>query len=152
MLLVKGPRFLPAVQGLKDGMVQFKLSCQGLDLLRWECPDIRVIPPVLERVAIGPRGNGYSVEVYGPDLNFDGRDDLWARPQFRAAPELEDGWTPAESTIYLWRHREGDVAGEQPDVRTLERLHEQDGSGIETFKVENTGSGGAVRVMPRRVS
>jgi hypothetical protein len=151
LLLVKGPRFLPAVQGLKDGMAQFKLSCQGLDLLRWECPDIRVIPPVLERVAIGPRGNGYSVEVYGPDLNFDGRDELWARPQFRAAPELEGGWTPAESTIYLWRHREGDASGEQPDVRTLERLHGQDGSGVETFKVENAGSGGAVRVMPRRV-
>lgn len=150
LLLVRGPRFLPAVQGLRDGKVQFKISSQGVDLLQWDCPDIRVIAPVLERVVVGPRGAGYSVELSGRDLDFDGRDELWARPQFRAAPELEGGWMPAESTIYLWRHRDGDGVGEQPDVRTLERLQEQGVSGVEAFKVANTGSGGAVRVMPPR--
>jgi hypothetical protein len=151
LLLVKGPRFLPAVQGLRDGMAQFKLSCQGLDLLRWECPDIRVIEPVLERVAISHRSNGDPVDLQNAELAFDGSKELWAKPQFRTAPELEGGWAPSESTIYLWRHREGQLAGGQVDVRFLENLQEQGGSRVQAFKVDNPAGGAAVRVMPRRV-
>ena len=35
-------------EGLRDGVAHFRLSSQGLEVLRWECPNIRVIPPVLE--------------------------------------------------------------------------------------------------------
>ncbi|MEN6575621.1 MAG: vWA domain-containing protein [Phycisphaerales bacterium] len=154
-LLVKAPRFLPAAQGLRDGVVQFKLSSQGLDLLRWDCPDIRVIPPVLERLAISHRSNANSIALTGAEMVFDGSAELWVRPQFRAAPELEGRWIPSESTVFLWRHRTGETAGSQVDARTLESLQDQAaartaGSSIKVFKVENPGSNRAVRVMPRR--
>jgi len=149
-LLVKGPRFLPAAQGLRDGVVQFKLSSQGLDLLRWDCPDIRVIPPVLERLVLSGRSDGEAMEVKTAELAFDGSSELWVRPQFRAAPELEGQWTPSESTVYLWRHRGGESAGGQVDARFLESLQEPGGSGIQMFKTENRGASGGVRVMPRR--
>ncbi len=155
-LLVKGPRFLPAAQGLRDGMVQFKLSSQGLDLLRWDCPDIRVIPPVLDRLALSHQNNANPIALENAELAFDGSAELWVRPQFRAAPELEGQWVPSESTIYLWRHREGESAGGPVNVRTLEGLQDQAGtatagSSIQVFKSESAGANRAVRVMPRRV-
>ena len=150
-LLVKGPRFLPAAQNLRDGMVQFKLSSQGLDLLRWECPDIRVIPPVLERLALSHQSGGNPIDLSAAELTFDGAAELWVRPQFRAAPELEGQWIPSESTVYLWRHRNGDLAGGQVDARALENLQEQGNSAVKAFKAENAAANGAVRVMPRRV-
>ncbi len=149
-LLVKGPKFLPVAQGLQNGMVQFKLSCQGLDLLRWDCPDIRVIPPVLEQLSLSGRSTGDAIALTGAELVSDGSAELWARPQFRAAPELEGQWTPAESTIYLWRCRAGESAGGQVDVRFLENLQDQGGSGVQAFKAENPVANGAVKVMPRR--
>jgi hypothetical protein len=155
-LLVKGPRFLPAAQGLRDGMVRFKLSSQGIDLLRWECPDIRVIPPVLERLALSRRNNGDPIDVAGAQVPLDGSTDLWVRPQFRVAPELEGRWTPRESTVYLWRHGSAESAGGQIDVGALANLQESHGAGgirpsIRAFKIEDSASNNAVRVIPRRV-
>ncbi len=154
-LLVKSPRFLPAAQGLRNGMVQFKLSSQGLDLLRWDCPDIRVIEPVLERLALSHAGNGNPIALEGAELAFDGSTELWVRPQFRAVPELEGRWVPSESTVFLWRHRPGEAAGSQVDARTLENLQNQAGAGtagssILAFKTDNVAANSAVRVMPRR--
>jgi hypothetical protein len=149
-LLVKGPRFLPAAQGLQNGMVQFRLSCQGLDMLRWDCPDIRVMPPVFDQMSLSGRSNGDAIALAGAELVSDGSSELWVRPRFRAAPELEGQWTPAESTVYLWRCRAGESAGGQADVRFLEALQEQGGSNVETFRIESPAEGGAVKVMPRR--
>ena len=151
LLLVKGPRFLPAAQGLRDGKVQFKLSRQGLDLLRWDCPDIRVIPPVLDRLALSHWNNANAFDLKTAELTFDGTAELWARPQFRAAPELEGQWTASESTVYLWRQQEGETAGAPVDARVLEGLLEQSAPAVQAFKVENPTAGNAVRVMPRHV-
>lgn len=149
-LLAKGPRFLPVSQGLQNGMVQFRLSCQGLDMLRWDCPDIRVIPPVLEELGLSRRNNADAIALSGCELVSDGSSELWVRPRFRAAPELEGQWTPAESTIHLWRSRSGESAGGQMDVRFLEGLQEQGGPSVRTFRIENPAEGGAAKVMPRR--
>lgn len=154
-LLAKAPRFLPPTRGLSDGMVQFKLSSQGLDLLRWECPDIRVIPPVLERLAISHRSNATPISLEGAEMAFDGSAELWVRPQFRPAPELEGRWVSSKSTVFLWRHRTGEVAGSQVDARTLESLQNlaaarSSGSGVKVFQIENPGANRPVRVMPRR--
>ena len=155
-LSVRAPRLLPAVDGLRDGMVRFKLSSQGIDLLQWECPDIRVIPPVLERLALGHRSNASPLDLSEPELTFDGSAELWVRPQFRAAPELEGRWIPSESTVFLWRQRAGETAGGQVDARTLESLQDQSasataGSSVEVFKIESPGANRSVRVMPQRV-
>ena len=155
-LVVKGPRFLPVAPGLRDGMVQFKLSSQGLDLLRWDCPDIRVIPPVLERLALSHQSNASPIVLESAETAFDGSAELWVRPQFRAAPELEGRWIPSESTIFLWRHRPGETAGSQVDVGMLESLQDQavsgaTGASVRVFKIDNAGANHPVRVMPRRV-
>ena len=137
---------------LRDGMVQFKLSCAGAG-----SPAVGV--PRHPRDSAGPRtagaqpsqSNGNPIDLDTAELTSDGTAELWVRPQFRAAPELEGQWIPSESTIYLWRHRNGDLAGGQVDVRALESLQEQGDSGVKTFKAENAAANGAVKVMPRRV-
>jgi hypothetical protein len=151
-ILVKGPRSMPATQGLRNGAVQFKLSSQGLDLLRWDCPDIRVIEPVLDRLTFSAGGKAGPIALEGGELAFDGSSELWVRLQFRTAPELEGQWAPSESTVFLWRHRTGETAGSQVDARMLESLEDQaaGGAAILSFEIDNPAANKAVRVMPRR--
>jgi hypothetical protein len=154
-LSARAPRFLPAVDALKDGKLQLRLSSQGLEFLRWECPDIRVIPPVLEGLVLSDRGNGGSFALERGELASNGSTDLWVRPAFRAAPELEGQWTPSETTVYLWRDRAGGSAGRQADVRVLEQLQERGTAAhgrtdVQAFKIEAAATSKAVRVLPRR--
>jgi hypothetical protein len=154
-LLVRGPRFLPAARELRDGRMQFRLSSQGLELLRWECPDIRVIPPVLERLTLSHRSDAGPIDSSIHELTFDGSSELWVRPQFRAAPELEGQWVPSESTVYLWRRQEGESAGGPVGVRAIERLRELDATGaprsdVRAFPTGTVAGTDAVQVMARR--
>ncbi len=154
-LSARAPRFLPAVDTLKDGKLQLRLCSQGLEFLRWEYPSVRVIPPVLEGLVLSDRSSGGSFALDRGELASDGATDLWVRPAFRAAPELEGRWTPAETTVYLWRDRAGGPAGRPADVRVLEQLRErgtatQDRTSLRAFQIEAGATDKAVRILPRR--
>ena len=155
-LSARAPRFLPAVDGLQNGTAQFRLATQGLEFLRWQCPNIRVIPPVLEGLALSRTSHGGSLATNGAELAFDGTTDLWARPLFRAAPELEGQWVPSGMTVYLWSDRNGGSAGRPADVRILERLQGQGSaevpnSDIRLVELAADGTDRSAKVLPRRV-
>jgi hypothetical protein len=154
-LLVKGPRLLPASEGLRNGVARFRLSAQGLEVMRWECPSIRVVPPVLEGLVFSPEAAGAALASDGSTLALDGSADLWVRPLFRAAPELDGQWSEAETVVYLWRHSEEDPKRGPADVRVLERLQGQEGSaattpGLHAYRMENKAGSPAVKVLSRR--
>jgi hypothetical protein len=50
-LSLESPDLLPPLEAPASGSVQFRLSSQGQELVRWEHPNVRVLPPVLERLA-----------------------------------------------------------------------------------------------------
>jgi hypothetical protein len=152
-LLARAPRFLPAVDSLRDGKVQFRLASQGLEFLRWECPSIRVIPPVLEGLVLSRQNNGAAVAWDRAELAFDASTDLWVRPAFRAAPELASQWTPAKTTIYVWRDR--GPAGAQAEVRVLEELQERAAvaggtTDLQAFTLDGNAADRAVKILSRR--
>jgi len=153
-LSAKGPRLLPASEALRDGVARFRLSAQGLEVLRWECPNIRVIPPVLEGLALSGQTTGAALASEGGILALDGSCDLWVRPRFRVAPELEGQWSAAETAVYLWRNSEEGPAGRPADVRVLERLQEHGksaaGPDLKIFGIEAKAGTEAVKVLPRR--
>jgi hypothetical protein len=154
-LLAQAPRFLPPVGALTDGKVQFRLSAQGMEFLRWECPNIRVIPPVLEGLVLSARDKGGALELHQAGLAFGGGTDLWVRPVFRAAPELEGQWIPSQVTVYLWRGRDAGPAGGQAEVRVLEDLSERanaagSGPDLRTFNIDGPAPDQAVKILPRR--
>ena len=154
-LSVRGPRLLPAAEALRDGVARFRLSSQGLEVLRWECPNIRVVPPVLEGLALSGETAGAAWASDGGMLTLDGSHDLWVRPRFRVAPELEGQWSAAQTVVYLWRNPEEGPAGKPADVRVLERLQEQGksaaGSDLKMFDIAAKTGTEAVKVLPRRV-
>jgi hypothetical protein len=153
-LSVKGPRLLPAVEVLRDGVARFRLSSQGLEVLQWECPNVRVVPPVLEGLVLSGETAGAALASAGGVLTLDGSQDLWVRPRFRVAPELEGQWSAAQTVVYLWRSPEEGPAGKPADVRVLERLQEQGksaaGPDLKTFDIAAKTGTEAVRVLPRR--
>jgi hypothetical protein len=154
-LSVKSPRLLPASLNLRNGVARFRLCAQGLEILRWECPNIRVVPPVLQDLAFRRAAAGSALAVADGVLALDGSTELWVRPRFRAAPELEGQWAPAETTVYLWRSSQDDSAGGPADVRVLERLQEQSESGIsrsgiKVQRVDPQRAAEAVKVLSRR--
>ena len=152
-LRVKAPRLLPITEGLRNGVARFRLSAQGLEILRWECPNVRVIPPVLEGLMLSSEATGAALASTGGVLNLDGSGDLWIRPQFRAAPELEGQWAVAQAIIFLWRDS-SESPGGPAEVRVLERLQEQEksaaGHGIQTYPLETKAGTAAVKVLSRR--
>jgi hypothetical protein len=153
-LSAKGPRLLPAVGTLRDGVARFRLSSQGLEVLRWECPSVRVIPPVLEGLTLSGETAGAALASDGGVLALDGSRDLWVRPRFRAAPELEGQWSAVRTVVYLWRSSEEGPAGRPADVRVLEQLQEQGksaaGPDLKIFDVAAQTGTEAVNVLPRR--
>ncbi len=154
-LSAKGPRLLPASEALRDGVARFRLSSQGLEVLRWECPNIRVVPPVLEGLTLSSATGGAALASEGGTLALDGSCDLWVRPRFRVAPELEGQWSAAQTAVYLWRNPEEASAGKAADVRVLERLQghgRSSGTGpdLKTFTIETKAGTEAVKVLSRR--
>lgn len=154
-LLTKGPRLLPAVQGLRDGVARFRLSAQGLEVLRWECPTIRVVPPVLEGLILSRETAGAALAAEGGVLALDGSADLWVRPQFRATPELEGQWSVSEMSVYLVRSPQADLKGGPAEVRVLERLQEQGASGnktpgLQAYRIGNQDGVPAAKVLSHR--
>jgi hypothetical protein len=76
------------------------------------------------------------------------------RPAFRVAPELEGQWVPSQTTVYLWRDREGSSGGSQADVRVLEGLYETDRAGagradLQVFHIDGEAAGQAAKVLSR---
>jgi hypothetical protein len=150
----RAPQFLPAVDTLSDGKVQFRLSAQGLEFLRWECPGVRVVPPVFEGLVLSHTSTGGAMDATPAELASNGATDLWVRPVFRAAPELEGQWVPSDVTVYVWRDRTGGPAGRPADVRVLEELWQRgqtDQAGVQTFRIPSDATEKAVKILPRRV-
>ena len=154
-LSVRAPQLMPPIGDLADGTAEFRLASQGLEFMKWDYPNIRVIPPVLEGLATSRRVVGPASNVAGATLTFDGTTDLWVRPVFRTAPELEEQWAPSEMTVYLWSAGDGPAdaasAGSQAEVRLLEGLRGggEPLSNVQSFRVEDVIAGGA-KVLAER--
>ncbi len=147
-LSLKSPDLLPPLERPAGGSVQFRLSSQGQELVRWEHPNVRVLPPVLERLALRGDRTGAELESAAGRIDFNGSTALWARPVFRAAPELTGQWSRDATTVYLWPARERDAPGTQPTSQLIQELNTQ-GSSTQAFRVDGSKAEPAVRILPR---
>ncbi len=144
-LSLKGPDLLPSLEAPIDGTVQFRLSSHGQELVRWDYPNVRVLSPLLERLAFSGHRTGPEIVAAEGRIDLDGSTGLWARPVFRAAPELAGQWTRGATTIYLWPCSDDPMAATDLSVRFLQELEAQ-GASTRTF---DAGDGAdPVRVLP----
>lgn len=149
-LSLKSPEFLPPLQTPQDGNIQFRLSSRGQELVRWEHPNVRVLPPVLERLAFSARPSGSEIESTERRIELDGSTELWARPVFRAAPEIVGQWTRTATTVYLWPYSGNET---HLSARVLQELKARDrtetrSDATRVYSVEDGRADGAVRVLP----
>ncbi|HPC94029.1 MAG TPA: vWA domain-containing protein [Sedimentisphaerales bacterium] len=147
-LSLKSPDLLPPLEGPASGSVQFRLSSQGQEMVRWECPNVRVLPPVLGRLDFRGGRSGTVIEPAAGRLDFDGSAALWVRPVFRAAPELTGQWVRGPTTIYLWPARDRDAPAGQPTSQLIQELKTQ-GASIQVFRVDGGEAEPAVRILPQ---
>ncbi|HNY79264.1 MAG: vWA domain-containing protein [Sedimentisphaerales bacterium] len=147
-LSLKGPDLLAPLEDPASGSVQFRLSSQGQELVRWEHPNVRVLPPVLERLAFRGNRTGAEIESAAGRIDFNGSTALWARPVFRAAPELTGQWSQGPTTVYLWPARDRDAPGQPPSSQLIQELKTKSPS-TQAFSVEGNKAEPAARILPR---
>ncbi|UCD52209.1 MAG: VWA domain-containing protein [Phycisphaerales bacterium] len=155
-VLVESPEVLPSLGTVRDGAARFRLSVQGLELLTWEVPNVRVLAPVLERLALTRLSHGPEVDATNDMIAWDGSTGLWARPVFRATPELAGQWTREKTVLYLWPDG-GDVSS--GDRIPLSILQQPEGesratatdAGYQAFVIAGDDPDQVVEVLPRRV-
>lgn len=150
-LSVRGPQFLPAPRGLGDGVVRFKLSAHGLELLSWEYPNVRVLDPVLERLALSRGDSGREIEVVDGGIDWNGSAGLVARPVFRSAPELIGQWVRAKTRVYLWPYGADALPRDQGPLLVQQGLKGRGERDCQVFTIEGDDPGQAVEILPRRV-
>lgn len=144
-LSLKSPEVLPAMEASRDGSVQFRLSAQGHELVQWEHPNVRVLPPVLERLAFSSREDASEIASAQSRINLDGSTALWARPVFRAAPELAGQWTRGATTVYVWPADEAEAtAGKPLSAQEIQRFEAKDAFTIDSGQPDQTA-----KVLPR---
>ncbi len=149
-LSLKSPEFLPPLAVSREGSVQFRLMAEGLELVQWEHPNVRVLEPVLERLSFSGRPNTAEMAAVQGQIEFDGSSRLWARPIFRAAPELAGQWTRGQTKIHIWPVEEHEDAGtRQLSAREVQRLENEDAFTIESGQAKQT-AGILPRLAPRR--
>lgn len=151
-LSLKSPELLPPLEGPQDGHVQFRLSSRGHELVQWEHPNVRVLPPVLERVTLSGHAHGSAIASAEGRIELDGSTELWARPAFRAAPELAGQWTRGTTTVYLWPCDDSSPAGTHLTPRLVQELKARGrapakGASTRVFHIEG-GDDAAVRLLP----
>ncbi len=150
-VLVTSPDVLPVLGSLHNGAVRFRLSAQGLELLNWDYPSVRVLPPVLEKLSLGRLPNGRGVDVVGQEVAWDGSISLWARPVYRVAPELAGQWVREKTVVYLWP--DGGDANQVP-VALLQQSGAEGGvpgkSRGRVFVIKSEDADQAVEVLRRR--
>jgi len=105
-----------------DGAVKFRLSGQGLELLNWEYPNVRVLPPMLEKLAFSRADNDQEITTTDGVINFIGSTGLSARPVFRPAPGLAGQWVREKTLLYLWPSRGDAASGAQGPSTVLQSL------------------------------
>jgi hypothetical protein len=155
-VMVKSPDVLPALGTLRDGAARFRLSAQGLELLNWEVPNVRVLAPVLERLALTRLSRGPEVAATDGEILWNGSMALWARPVFRATPELAGQWIREKTVLYLWPDGGDVLSGGQVPLSILQQSEGQSGvatadSGFQVFAIAGDDPEQAVEILPRRV-
>ena len=155
-VLVTSPATLDPLTELADGAVRFRLSAQGLELLTWDYPNVRVLRPVLEDLTFGRFRGGGDVSATNGAIAWNGSAGLWARPVFRAAPEIAGQWAREKTLIYLWPDGGDALSGDQipPALLRLSEGQADEGtgaSGTRVFTIAGDESDQAVEVLPRRV-
>lgn len=146
-LSLRGPELLPPLEAPEDGSVQFRLSSRGQELVQWEHPNVRVLPPVLERLTFTGHKTGPEVVSANGRIELDGSTGLWARPVFRAAPELAGQWIREQTTVYTWPCSDDTVAGMQLAMGRLEE-REAAGTSTQAFRISGGEAEAAVRILP----
>jgi len=154
-VLVRSPDLLPPLGTLRDGVVRFRMSAQGLELLTWEYPNVRVLAPVLERLALGHLQHGREIDAADGKITWNGSTGLWARPVSRAAPELAGQWIRAKTLVYLWPDGGGTLSAAQVPLPLLQLSEGQsDGAlaefGGQVFTIAADEQDQVVEILPRR--
>ena len=155
-LIVRGPELLPALPGLSDGAVYFRLAAHGLELLSWEFPNVRVLAPVLERLELNRGESGSEIEVVDGEIAWNGSSALVARPVFRAAPELTGQWMRAKTLVYLWPYEGDTLPANQGPLLVQQQLKGGNlaavgDSDCQVFTIEGGELGQAVEILPQRL-
>lgn len=103
-LVVRGPDYLPACDGVAVGPMKFRLRYMGADRVTWESiSPIQVVKPCLDGVDVfWTKGReehtaDESNVVLRPPFT------LRVRPRFRSAAELQGWWSKQESSIWVAR-------------------------------------------------
>lgn len=154
-VLVRSPDLLPPLGTLRDGAVRFRMSAQGLELLTWEYPNVRVLAPVLERLALGHLQHGREIDAADGKLTWNGSTGLWARPVFRAAPELADQWIRAKTLVYLWPDGGDTLSVAQMPLPLLQPSEGQSEGALaefggQVFTIAADEQDQVVEILPRR--
>jgi len=150
-VLVESPAVLPRLGALRAGAARFRLSVQGLELLNWEVPSVRVLAPVLERLALTRLSHGPEVEAINGAIAWDGSTGLWARPVFRATPELVGQWTRERTILYLWPDGGDALSSGQVPLSVLQQSQAAAGAGYQVFEIGGADAEQAVEILPRRI-
>ncbi len=143
-LSLRSPEFLPPLEVSGDGSVRFRLMAEGLELVQWEHPNVRVLEPVLERLSFSGRPDAAEMAAVQGRIEFDGSSRLWARPVFRAAPELAGQWTRGATKIYVWPVDEHEDATRQLSAREVQRLESEEALTIDSGQASQTA-----KILPR---
>lgn len=122
-LIVRGPDYLPACDGIAVGPMKFRLRYMGADRVTWESVSpIQIVKPCLDGVDVfWTKGreehiaNEATVRLRPPFT-------LRARPRFRTAAELQGWWSKRDSSIWVARAVGRSDAGSCTSSEYLGRL------------------------------
>jgi hypothetical protein len=125
-------------------------------LLSWEFPNVRVLAPVLERLALNRGESGPEIEVVDGETAWNGSSALVVRPVFRAAPELAGQWVRAKTIVYVWPYEGDTLPGNQGPLLMQQKLKGGNlaatgDSDCQAFTIEGSEPGQAVEILPQRL-
>lgn len=103
-LRVQPSDFLPSLDGVTDGPMEFRLRCMGIDPVTWKSiSPVQIVKPYLEGADLYFRKGAGERLLTGSNPRVKPPFELRVRPRFRAAAELQGWWAPRETKVYVVR-------------------------------------------------
>lgn len=142
-LIVRGPDYLPACDGVAVGPMKFRLRYMGADRVTWESVSpIQVVKPCLDGVDVFWTKGRQEFVADKADVVLRPPFTLRVRPRFRSAAELQGWWSRQDTSIWIARAAGGVDAKSCDSPEYLGRL---------TQLVAAEGNDdGLVRMLPSR--
>ncbi len=101
-LRVRHPDFLPPLNGIVDGPMRFRLRCMDIDPVTWKSTSpIQMAEPYLEGIDLYWKKGANERILTGPDPALKPPFELWVRPRFRPAAELQGWWSTRQTEVSI---------------------------------------------------